>query len=139
MPNITVANKEYNVIQFSARTTNKSVTMSGVELAKGYLSATDTKIYNTRSGKPVVKTDFKNLDLTVRFGEWLASTYSEWFELWDSYPDADLISWCKYSVPGGARLFEMVELLNKLTITITDKEIAWAYNSAKKEELKWMK
>ena len=134
---ITIGNREYEAISFNSKLTNKSVTIKGIGLAQGYLAVVPGfRIYNTQSGEPLIRGRFDKLDEALRFALWMEKAYSDWFQIWDSYPEANLPSWLKYTVNDGAKLFEIVEYLNTLE-TISDKDVARADYIAKEKAKKW--
>ncbi len=114
--------------------------MRGFSFAKSYLAVSgsdqDYRIYNTISGEPIIRGRFLKLSTALKLAKILEERYQDWFEIWDSYPKANIISWCKYSVDGGPVVFEFIELLDKLE-TISHEDMEKAYQQAKELSQKW--
>lgn len=137
---VTLDGKEYELIDFGSKITNKRVEMRGYAFAKSYLAVSgsdqDYRIYNTISGEPLLRGRFLKRSTALKLAGILEEKYQDWFEIWDSYPQADIISWCKYSVDGGAEIFETMQILDKLN-TITDQDISSAWKQAKEIAKRW--
>lgn len=130
MTTIKVNNKDYEVITFNVCTTNKKITYSAISLAHGYLAIADQyRIYNTKSGEPVLRCRFSTLEDCIRFAEVLATTYKDYFDIWDVEPKADLICWCRYTVKDGLLIFEWKEILTKMDL-VCKHDIEGAYLDA---------
>jgi hypothetical protein len=123
---VTFGNREFEVVWFNSKITNRAIALKGVGLAQGYLAvAPGFRIYNTKTGCPIIRGRFKTFGEALRFALWLELVYTDFFPIWEDYPDADIISWCKYSVKDGLILYEMIEELNRLD-EITDYDVARA-------------
>lgn len=137
---VNVEGKEYELIDFKSKMTNQTVTMTGYAFAKSYLSVSgsdqDYRVYNTISGEPLLRGRFLKLSTALKLAGILEDKYQDWFEIWDSYPQADIISWCKYSVDEGAEIFETIQLLDKLDV-ITAEDISSAWKQAKEIAKRW--
>jgi hypothetical protein len=127
---LTIDGRIYEIISFNTRITNKAVSVRGLGLAHGFLAISGAdnsyRIYNTQSGEPLLRCRFLDFKEALQFARWIEQVYKDFFEIWMAYPEADLISWCKYSVADGARLFETIQLLNALEI-VDNQEIARAH------------
>src|SRR5512139_1440053 len=137
---VTIDNKVYELIDFGSKITNKRIEMRGYSFAKAYLAVSgsdqDYRIYNTISGEPIIRGRFLKLSTALKLAGILGERYQDWFEIWDSYPQADIISWCKYSVEQGAEIFEMMQILDKMD-NITDQNLYDAYQQAKEIGKRW--
>ena len=134
-----IADRDYEVITFRRKLTNKSEEMSAISLARGYLAIADQyRIYNTISGEPILRGRFTSRELALKLATWIEKELWDFFEIWDAYPTANIISWCKFTAEFGARLFETIEGLSKLEI-ITDNDLTNAYNQAKEMEKRWIR
>ena len=132
-----IGDRDYEIISFRRRLTNKSEEMSCISLAQGYMAIGDTyRIYNTISGEPLIRGRFETLELALRLAKVIEKMLWDFFDIWKAYPQANLISWCKYTVKDGARLFEMVEILDKLNI-ITEKDLQDAYKRSDEMGERW--
>lgn len=135
---IKIGNRLFEIVSFNSKLTNKSVTQNGIGLAQGYLALVPGfRIYNTKSGEPIIRGRFNTLEEGLRFALWMEKSYSEWFQIWDSYPGANLPSWLKYTVSDGAKLYEIIEYLNTLE-TISYKDVAKADYIAREKAKKWV-
>ena len=137
---VTVDKKEYELIWFRSKQTNQTVQMCGYSFARNYLAVSGSghsyRIYNTLSGEPIIRGRFLELKEALKFAQILETMYLDWFEIWEAYPKADLISWCKYSVDDGAKMFELVTLLDKLE-TISHQDVLDNYKQAKILSERW--
>lgn len=127
--------QKHELIIFNQKLSNRVEKVRAYSLANGYLAVTD-RIYNALSGEPLIRAKFESVDLALEYAEWIESTLWDFFEIWNVYPEADIISWCKYSVKNGALLFEMTEYLKKLKF-ITENDIKQAYIEAEKRGKRW--
>jgi hypothetical protein len=137
---VIIENKEYELIWFKSKLTNQTVQMCGYAFARNYLAVSGSdhnyRIYNTLSGEPIIRGRFLELKEVLKFAQILETMYQNWFDIWEAYPKADLISWCKYSVDDGAKMFEMVEILDELE-TISHNDVIEAYKQAKILAERW--
>ena len=131
-----IENRDYELIDFRSKLTNTSIQMRGFSLAQGYIAVADNRIYNTISGEPLVRGRFENTVLALDIAKWIEKTLHGYFEIWQAYPQANIISWCKYTVNNGARLFETIEILNTLEI-VTQNDVKIAYKQSIEFEKKW--
>ena len=135
-----VNGKEYELIWFRSKQTNQAIQMCGYSLARNYLAVSGSdhsyRIYNTLSGEPLIRGRFLELNEALKFAKMLENMYLDYFEYWDSYPQADLISLFKYTVDDGAKMFELVCLLDKLE-TISHQDVLDNYKQAKILAEKW--
>lgn len=139
MTKININGKDYDVeiVSFSAKLTNKSISMRGISLAQGYLAIADNyRIYNTISGEPLLRCKFVSFDDCYIFAQRIEKMYWDYFDIWKAYPKADIISWCKYSVNDGAVLFETCQILDNLEI-VTNQDIVKANEQANKLAERW--
>lgn len=123
---IKINNKTYDTIRFNVHMTNQKVKYIGISLAKGYLAVTDSRVYNTLTGKSILRTQFVSNELCLLFAEELERVYKDYFEIWDVCPEADLVVWCRYTVPEGLYVFRLRELLSQ--VPFVDNNV---YNEAK--------
>ena len=137
---ITIDDKDYELIDFGAKITNKRIEMRGYSFARNYLAVAGSdkeyRIYNTISGEPIIRCRFLQRSTAFKLAKILEKRYLDWFEIWDSYPLANIFSLCKYTVDDGATIFEMLELLDKME-TVSDQELYDKYQEAKEIGRKW--
>ena len=136
MTTIHIDNKDYEVVDFNVKLTNKTIAYRAVSLAQGRLAVADNRIYNTISGKPIIRGKFENMKSALKVAGWIEKLLWDYFDIWSAYPEANLLSWCKYTVDGGALLFEMCEMLDKMNI-ITEADIKSAYQQAQELAKRW--
>lgn len=130
---VNIEGRDYEIINFNSKRTNKSEASRGIALAQGFIAISGTspnyRIYNTQSGEPIIKGRFPEFKDALQFALWIEKAYADYFDIWKEYPQADLLAWCRYSVSNGMRLFEIREILNKLEV-ITSQDIARAWKGA---------
>ena len=131
---IEIDGRNYEVVNFNSKQTNKSSSVRGIALAQGFLAIAGVggsyRIYNTQSGEPVIKGRFSDFKDALKFAFWIEEVYADYFDIWKAYPQADLFLWCRYTVPNGVVLFDTVEILNDLDM-ITSQDMTKAYQKAK--------
>ena len=136
---IKINNREYETITFSKKLTNRPEKIDiAISLARGFLAIADKyRIYNTISGEPILRGLFTEQDTALKIAEWIEKELWDYFDIWITYPQADIISWCKYTVINGATLFETIENLKPLEF-ITMDDVVIAYRKAKETEKRWL-
>jgi hypothetical protein len=129
MQTVAIEGTNYPIVKFNARITNKSLTLKAVMMENsGFVGVgEDFKVYNMKSGEPIIKPRFKSFAEAVRFAKWFISVYNKYLAIWESDPNANLPLWCRYTVKDGLRFHKMCENLNKL-IEVSDKDISRAWN-----------
>jgi len=140
MDTIRIGERVYEVISFTSRITNRSMPTNGISLAGGYIAVSGSenayRIFNTRSGEPILRCRFRSLSDAIKFAEWIEKVYADYFEIWQDYPKADIISWCKYTVPNGIDIFGAIEVLNTKDV-ISLGDVKEAVEKTRKEENHW--
>jgi hypothetical protein len=71
------------------------------------------QIYKAHDGKLFISTIFTNCEDCVEIARWFADSYDEYMDIWQSYPDADIIALTKWSVHNGIKIYEMVEEMKR--------------------------
>lgn len=133
---LNIDGRDYEIVDFGVKLTNKTIAYRAISLAQGRLAIADNRIYNTISGRPIIRGKFANMKSALKVAKWIEKLLWNYFDIWSSYPEANLVSWCKYTVEGGATLFETVEMLDKMNI-ISDTDIQDAYQKAKELAKEW--
>lgn len=123
---IKIKDRNYELIDFSVKLTNQKIAYRAISLAKGYLAIADNRIYNTLTGKPLLRSRFETFEMCLDFALQIEKTYQDYFEIWEACPEADLLLWCRYTVPGGLQLFEIKELIEEFDV-IDAEILEWAY------------
>jgi hypothetical protein len=125
---------EYEIAQVNAKVTNKSRTINVVLIDHtGYIAVGEgIRIYNGKNGKPILSSRFSNVVDAIGLAELIYNTYREFLPIWDDYPDADVIKWCRYTVTDGDILHRMIEILNENS-KISNLDVSVAWNTARKE------
>jgi len=89
------------------------------------------QIYRLHDGKLFLSTQFNDLDNTVELATWLDTTYNDYFCIWTSYPDADVISLSKWSVKNGIRIFELIQEIQNKSVDKSIIQLAWLKSKQK--------
>jgi hypothetical protein len=111
----------------------------GNNLIVSYAFGSEDKyqIFQSHNGKLFISTTFTSLDDCKEMAKWLNETYQDFFCLWETYPDADIISLSKWSVRNGIKIFELMkEIKNKL---VNKDLLSWSWNIANENEKEWMR
>ena len=136
---------EYPVIQFADKTSNFNKRRRGRKI-NDYLvisycdvieqEGSPIKIYKIATGTPVIPVIFTTIPDAIRVAEWLSETFGEYFPIWDKYPEADLFSMTKWTVPEGIRAYEAIRLFSE-NKHATPEDLAEAYIEAKRNVKEW--
>ena len=136
---------EYPVIQFTDKTSNFNKRRLGRKINNYLIIAyCDTyekdgspiKIYKINTGTPVIPVTFITISDAIRVAEWLSETFEEYFPIWDKYPEADLFSMTKWTVPEGIRAYEAIRLFSE-NKQATPEDLAEAYIEAERNVKEW--
>jgi len=127
--------KAYEIVKFNSKLTNKSMTLTGLMIGtEGYIAVgKGYRIYNSKSGKPIVQSRFLEIYEAIQFAEWIYTVYKDYLVIWEDYPKANIIKWCRYAVEGGLILDRMIEILNDKS-DIDNKDVSLAWNTARQEQ-----
>lgn len=99
----------------------------GEHLAITYARGTTSRyrIYGLLSGRPVTLVSFPatntGIEQAVEFAKWLDKIYGEYWDLWQAYPEWDVIQMCQYSVPEGVKVKEVLNKLEKREVITLDE------------------
>jgi len=105
-------------------------------LAYADLDKTVIKIYKLCNGLPLLDVLFSNAEDAIQVTEWITQQFGEYFPIWDQYPEADVFSMAKWSVPDGIRKYEAINLF-KRNQKATSKDLEIAIHNADKHIYKW--
>ena len=115
---------QYEVIRFSDKTTNRSVTKSGYKVGKflvvGYSDARleRWRIYRSQDGLMCLRTTFETSKDAILCAEWLDEAYRDergasFFFIWNEYPNAELFRWTYLTIENGEKYWEVISKLDK--------------------------
>ena len=124
----------YPVIQFVDKSSNFNKKKRALKINEYLVSAyvgeekagSPIKIYKLCTGLPLIDVTFTNPQDAINVAEWITKTYGEYFPIWDQYPDVDIFSVTKWTVPDGIRKYEAIRLFSdKQKATQEDLKIAY--------------
>jgi len=126
--------KEYEIAKLSTKVMNKSVSLNSIMIgSEGYIAVCrGYRIHNGRSGKPILYSRFIDMNDAIEFAEWFRQVYNDYLEIWDDYPTANIVRWCRYTVKDGLLIDRMIDILGKKD-DITGIDIRAAFLAARKE------
>ncbi|OGH07429.1 MAG: hypothetical protein A2W22_03100 [Candidatus Levybacteria bacterium RBG_16_35_11] len=85
-----------------------------------YIGITDEisgyRVYKLKQGEPFIQAIFSSKQDCIKFAEWIVNTFQDYFYLWEQYPEADIVSLCKWSVQDGIKIHETLIQLKKNVI-----------------------
>jgi hypothetical protein len=121
-------------------TTSKRGYLIGNSLVVGIgdLSGKTWKIFKVITGTPLINATFFNLMDAVSFAENVDALYSDFFGLWEIYPDADVFALAKWSVKKGLQFYETVNTIQKAKNPISNVDIIQAQEVAKEKAYEWI-
>lgn len=128
---MTFNRNDYPAVTFSSKETNATVRKSGIGIGK-YLAIASGgkprhyKIYYLLSGKPVLDSDFSQIETAAYLANIINSHYAKYFTLLQNDVEWDVIAVTRYTIPDGIRLYEMMEILRTYeTVQMEDINRAW--------------
>lgn len=117
----------YEIVRFSARVTNRTITKSGYRVGTFLIVALadarkdSWRIYRSQDGMECLRTTFETSDDAIRCAEWLLDTYGEFMFIWTEYPNAELFRWTYLTIPNGEKYMNALEeLADKRKVTWDD-------------------
>ena len=87
-------------------------------IAKGF---SGFKIYRIDTGKPALDVRFVNADDAIQMASMLDDIFGEYFDIWETYPDADVFSIAKWISRKGLKAHEMIKIIKEQG-KITEKD-----------------
>lgn len=89
------------------------------------------RIFRRHDGKPFLDVTFQTDSDAIQFATWMDDGYRDFFPIWESYPDADIIALARWSIKNGVNICEMVKMLNTVKHKIGLKDVASIYHRTK--------
>jgi hypothetical protein len=112
----------YPIIQFADKTSNFNRRRRGRKinnyLVIGYCDVLEEdgispiKIFKICTGLPLINVILTTIPDAIQVAEWITSIFGEYFPIWDKYPEADIFSMTKWTVPEGLRKYETIRLFS---------------------------
>jgi len=136
---------KYPVIQFADKSSNFNKKRKGIQINEYLVIAycdvlekqgSPIKIYKICTGLPLINVTFSTIPDAVKIAEWFSETFGEYFPIWDKYPEADIFSMVKWTIPDGIRAYETVRLFAE-NDKATPNELAQAYVKAQGYIKEW--
>ena len=132
---------DYETIRFTDKSTNNKRTKAkkiGKYLCLAFSDIDDThiKIYNIKQGLPIIDATFTQVNDALSVANWLIDMFGEYFPIWDKYPEADVFSMIKWTIPDGIRKYETIKILGS-NDRATKEDLAKAYIKAERNVKEW--
>jgi len=132
----------YNIIDFKKRIGLRTVNGRGYLIGQYLVVAPAIgnekkfQIYTLHNGKLLVPTTFVDLSDALETAKWLNSMYYEYFEIWDTHPDADVFALTKWTVRNGIQIYEFLQVLKHLN-DVSSAVLDGAYTNAQERVKEW--
>jgi len=136
---ITINQKNYEIIEFiDRRPFREPDTPKKRRAAKvgNYLAVVPNQVFKLNNGLPLLDVKFATLEDAVKFAEWINNLFSEYFVLWEEYPEADIFSLAKWSVPNGLHAYEIIKIVENKQV-MDAEDIRNAERKALEASYKW--
>lgn len=85
-------------------------------LVAAWVTGEGWKIFRLDTGKVLTNISFSCEDDCIKFGFWLDEHYKEMFDIWEVWPELDLLSVTRYTIPGGVEVYKKIDELQNTTI-----------------------
>jgi hypothetical protein len=90
------------------------------------IGSNDTyQIFKLHDGKLFMPVVFSDLEDAKKIAQWMDETYRQYFPIWLSYPDADIISLAKWSVRNGIPIYQLVNEMKYQQVNRNMITLAW--------------
>ena len=93
------------------------------------------KIYRIDTGRPAIDCRFVNADDAVQMAELLNDIFEKYFDLWETYPDADVFSLAKWISKKSLKAHEMIKIIQEQGKIISEQHLNEAWDEA--DETVW--
>lgn len=126
------------IIDFHQVNTGVKTKRTGVKVGKHLVVATTTRhdentaqIFGIISGRPVIDVRFpytvEGIKEAIEVAKWLDGIYQDYFDLWEVYPDWNIVSISRWTVDQGIQVWLACSKLERFqdTITLSDLQAAW--------------
>lgn len=136
---------DYPVIQFTDKSSNfnkrKRCLKINDYLVIAYCDVDENaespiKIYKLPTGLPLINVMFNDPKDAINVANWIIETFGEYFSIWDTYPEADIFSMTKWTVPEGLQKYEAIRLFSQNKKGNPD-DLKLAYQQAGKYTHNW--
>jgi hypothetical protein len=97
------------------------------------------QVFKTHDGKLFVPVTFTVLEDALEMGKWWEDTYDPFFCIYETYPDADIISLAKWSVKNGVRIYELVNELKRKHEQVDKSILSKCWEVAQQNVKGWMR
>ncbi|MHA2094599.1 MAG: hypothetical protein ACW98F_08220 [Candidatus Hodarchaeales archaeon] len=120
--------KTYEVVRFSTKTTNRTVTRTGYKvgtfLVVGWSDEMHKawRIYRSQDGLECIGTTFQTSKDAIQFAEWIDKTYrneegESYFFVWSEYPHAELFRWTHLTIENGEKYWKALSEIRNMRNT----------------------
>jgi len=100
-------------INFTCKEHHCSTRKGGTKINKWLVVSPATydsyKIYKIHDGLPLIDTEFKNREKAIELAKWIASKYESVFEIWEAWPECELLRVAQYTIPDGVKVYQEIE------------------------------
>jgi len=94
------------------------------------------QIYTLHNGKLLIPTTFTDKGDALETAKWLNSMYYDYFEIWDTHPEADIFALTKWTVRNGIQIYEFLQVLKHLN-DVSSAVLDGAYTNAQERVKEW--
>lgn len=67
------------------------------------------KIFRIDTGLPLIETEFKEKEKAIELAQWIAKCYDGYFEIWEAWPECELLRVAQYTIPNGEQVYKRIE------------------------------
>lgn len=100
-------------IRFLCKENHCSEKKNGTRINKYLVVAPATydtyKIFRIDTGLPLIETEFKVREKAIELAQWIAKCYDGYFEIWEAWPECELLRVAQYTIPDGEKVYKEIE------------------------------
>jgi len=113
------------IIKFRANGEQRKAELISKDLCVTYDDKTYPNIYLRRGGKWVLLYEFcfQKFLVARRFANWLDSIYGKYWGILETYPQADVVYWTRWTVTDGEKIHQFLTMLCQANEPITQKDL----------------
>lgn len=101
------------VINFLCRENHCTQRKGGTKINKWLVVSPATydsyKIYKIHDGLPLIETEFRNREKAIELAQWVAKKYDGYFDIWEAWPECELLRVAQYTIPDGENVYKEIE------------------------------
>ena len=132
---------DHEVVEFICRETNLNQRKIAWKVGEWLLVAASIngfyKIYRADIGKPLLNILFTRPEDALQIAGWINENFETYFDLWLSYPNADVFGLAKWSIRNGVEIYEIIKSIPPKVNSVEDIRVIETSKSLKDKVGEW--